>query len=309
MLENLDRLKPFYFVFTTGSVGEAAKTLHVTQPAVSQALQKLEGELGTPLFIRQHKKLIPTTAANQLHAVVEPFMRDLDNYLSTISFAQDQPHGELCIGAPPEFGKEYLPVIMTSFRRKYPDVFFKLKLNPTEKLIPQVSEGKLDFALVDLFLINPGYAANTTNFHFEPVVKEKIVLACSTDYKQERMGGPVSLELLAKQDFIEYSSKTRTIEHWFKHHYNATKIPFRTVMTVDNHETIIAAIKQHTGLGIVASHIVTEDIQRGEITTVSTMKEDIVNQISFMQLQDKVPTLTEKVFKQHMMDSIKELGL
>ena len=56
MLENLDRLKVFYHVFTQGSVVAAAEALHVSQSAVSQTIHKLEREVNSPLFIRLHKQ-------------------------------------------------------------------------------------------------------------------------------------------------------------------------------------------------------------------------------------------------------------
>lgn len=309
MLENLDRLKAFYFVYKSGSVGDAAKMLHVTQPAVSQAVQKLESEIDTALFIRQHKKLTPTSAGNRLYSVVEPFIHDLDICLKDLAMGQDQPFGEIRLGAPAEFGKAYLPAIMASFRQQYPNVSFHLKVTSPETLIDQVGEGKLDLALVDLFLINPSHAANTALFSFEPVANEKILLACSHKYREDNISEPLSLDMLSKLDFIEYSSQNHTIDNWFKHHYKTSRVSFRTAMTVDNHETVIAAIKQHTGLGIVVSHLVQDDIKSGEITPISPTKEDIINQISLVQLQDKIPTLTEKVFKRHLLTEIEKLGL
>ncbi len=87
MLQNLDRVKVFYHVFTAGSVAAASDALHISQSAVSQALQKLEKELKTPLFTRLHKKLVPTTAGKDLYAVVQPFMSEL-GYILTRSGSQ-----------------------------------------------------------------------------------------------------------------------------------------------------------------------------------------------------------------------------
>jgi DNA-binding transcriptional LysR family regulator len=309
MLDNLDRLKTFYFVYASGSVGKAAKALHVTQPAVSQAVQKLESEIKTPLFVRQHKKIIPTAAGTRLYGVVEPFMRDLEACLASLAFAQDEPFGDIRIGAPLEFGKAYLPAILTTFRKQYPNVTFHLKLGATETHISQVEQGELDFALVDLFLVHSNEPFANTPLQYETVVHENIILACSSEYFKTELQTDMSLEHLLKQDFLEYSPGSRTIEYWFKHHFRTSKINFHTAMILDSHATLIQAIKLHNGLGILASHLVEEDLLSGEIIPITTSGPGIINEISLVQLQNKEPSLTERMFKEHLLGEIKNLGL
>ena len=131
MLQSLDRLKVFYHVFDKGSVISAAKSLNVSQSAVSQSLQKLENEIKSPLFTRLYKQLVPTAAGERLFATVKPFMAELDICLKTLAQSKEQPFGELRIGSPVEFGKAYFPGIVAAFRKQYPDVTFYLKLgNP-----------------------------------------------------------------------------------------------------------------------------------------------------------------------------------
>lgn len=309
MLNNMDRLKVFFHVYTQRSVGRAADALHVTQPAVSQAIRKLEEEIGTSLFIRQHRRIIPTSAADRLHEVTAPFMENLATCLDTLHHGREEPHGELRIGAPPEFGKAYLPAMAAGFRQQYPGVTFYLKLGLTRTLMNLVGNGKLDFALVDLFLTDARQTSHSSLFHFEPVAEEGVLLVCSREYHDAHVNGEVTLEKLSKLDFIEYTRKNRTIEHWFAHHFNAPGTPFRTVMTVDNHDAVVSAIKHHAGLGVVASHLVDDELRSGEIVPITTRTDHILNRISLIHLQDKIPTLTEKTFKDHLTTEIGKLQL
>jgi len=80
-----------------GSVISAAKTLNISQSAVSLTIQKLETELKGHLFTRLHKQLIPTTVGERLFDVVKPFMTRLDICLKTFDQAKDQPFGEMRI--------------------------------------------------------------------------------------------------------------------------------------------------------------------------------------------------------------------
>ncbi len=309
MLQNLDRLKVFYHVFAGGSVISAAKNLNVSQSAVSQSLQKLESEIKSPLFTRLHKKLVPTAAGERLYAVVRPFMVDLDGCLKTLEQARNQPFGELRIGAPVEFGKAYFPAVIASFRRKYPNVTFCLTLGNPGTLLPMLKKGQIDFALVDKFRTEDQYFGGHDVYHFHPVAEEKIILACSRQYYEISIKKDHSFKHLTLQDFITYRQDAQNIKTWFKHHFGRSNIRPHSVLTVDSHQAIVSAIQQHVGLGMIASHIVRKEIQAGTIIAIRTSKSDYRNQILLTQLQDKIPTLTEKIFMEYLLKEIELIGL
>lgn len=306
MLQNLDRLKVYYHVYTQGSVVGAASTLHVSQSAVSQTIQKLEREVNTPLFTRLHKKLVPTAAGERLYDILHPFMGALDGFLKDVETAKDHPTGELSIGAPPEFGKAYLPSIVADFREQYPEVTFSLEFGTPERLLPMLREGRLDFALVDLFLTRSTHTGQIDIYHFKPVVEEKVILACSNRYYERYIQGDNSFVSLSRQNFVSYRKDLQTIKQWFKHHFSKFNVLVRDVLTVDSHAAVIAAITHNVGMGIVSSHLIREKIRDGSVVHIQTSKPEITNPISIAYLQEKVPTLTEKVFEKFMVDRIRE---
>lgn len=305
MFQNLDRLKVFHRVFASGSIVAAANTLHVSQSAVSQTIQKLEKELNTPLFTRLHKQLIPTAAGDRLYEIVQPFMLELDVYLKDLEVAKDHPVGELRVGAPSEFGKAYLPMIMADFREKYPDVTFSIELGTPEIMLPMLRERVVDFALVDVFLTQSTQIGYLDMYHFNPVVEEEVILACSRRYYDTYVKGDNSFASLSQQDFISYKKDLQTIRQWFKHHFSKSNIHVRDVLTVDNHEAVILAILNNIGMGIVASHLISEHLREGTIVQIQTAKPEIINSISIAHLQDKVPTFTEKFFERFLVDKIR----
>lgn len=309
MLQNLERLKVFYYVFSEKSVVAAAKALHVSQSAVSQALQKLESEIKCPLFTRLHKRLVPTEAGERLFSIVNPFMGALDTWLNTLAQGQNQPFGELRIGAPAEFGKAYLPAIAAAFRQQYPAVTFFLKFGDAGTLLPMVEKGRLDFILVDEFLTQNQFFGNLDIYHFAPLVEEEVSLACSKQYYAQSVKKNHSFENLARQQFITYRHNAQTVRNWFRHHFGKYNVPLNVVLTVDSHQAVISAIRHHFGMGMIASHLVKEDIQNGLIMPISTSKATIINQISIVNLQDKIPTLAEKVFATFLVDKIRAMGI
>ena len=309
MLQNLERLKVFYYVFSEKSVVAAAKTLHVSQSAVSQALQKLESEIKCPLFTRLHKRLVPTAAGDRLFTIVRPFMAELDSWLKALAQAKNQPFGELRIGTPTEFGKAYLPAIAADFREQYPDVSFYLKFGDAGTLLPMVENGQIDLALVDEFLTQNHFFGNLEIFHFAPIVEEEVILACSKQYYEKSVNKDHSFKSLSRQNFITFRQNAQTIKNWFRHHFGKYNVPFNIVMTVDSLQAIISAIRHHLGMGVIASHLVKEEIQSGQIIPINTSNTKIINQISIVNLQEKIPTLTEKVFVNFLLDKIELVGI
>lgn len=308
MLPDLNRLKVFYFIFAYKSIAMAAKELHITASAVSQALSKLEAELTVLLFTRLHRKLIPTSAGKALFQLVAPFIRDLEASIGKIIQSKQVPSGMLRIGAPIEFGKSYFPGVFAAFRRTYPEVVFTMKLGDPSEIFSMISSGELDFGLVDMFFIRDREAWDLGIYSSEPLVEERVILACSKAYYDREIKGDHSFENLVSKEFISYQKTSLTLRTWFKYHFNRFSIDLNRVMTVDSHQAVINGILNHVGMGIVAAHIVGNAIDKGQIIPVATQKKDVINKISLVQLQDKVPSLTEKTFIRFLKSDIKASG-
>ena len=304
MLPDFNRLRVFYYVFSTGSIVGAAQELNITQSAVSQHIQKLESELSAQLFTRLHRRLAPTLAGERLFGIVKPFVEDLKEGLRTIDQARVKPSGLLRIGSPVEFGKEYFPRIFASYREKYPEVVFYLKLGSPGATLSMMTRGELDFALIDVFLSREQYPGDLGIFSVEPLVGEEVIMTCSREYYDREIAGDHSLANLEKKNYISYENQAYVLKYWFRHHFRKVSLNLNVVMTVESHQAVKCGIKNGLGLGVVASHLVWDEIQRGEIVPITTRNMEIINRISIVQLQSKKPSLTEKSFLAHIKEEI-----
>jgi DNA-binding transcriptional LysR family regulator len=305
MLPDFNRLKGFYYVFRGGGVAAAAKELHVTQSAVSQNLQKLEEELNEKLFIRIHKRLVPTRQGEALFSVIEPFVSNLEEQIETLKSEQTMPGGEFRIGAPVEFGEIYLIQACAEFRKQYTNVRFYLEFGHPDRLLPMISRGELDIAYADIFSRSGEYARELELFDLKPVFSEKLILFGSKAYiKQKKLNQPDFKQLISC-DYIAYQRHTPAIRSWFRHHFNKTSINIKPVLTVESVKGVISGLKNNLGLGIVPSHLIQKEIDGGEILPISIKSKELVNHISLIRLLDKIPSLTEKKFLHHFNKRIK----
>lgn len=306
MKSDLNRLRIFCLVFSHLSVSEAADELKITPSAVSQQLKKLEEELHTTLFTRLHRRLVPTQSGTRLYGLVEPMLNGLQAGIDLLEQERTEPSGRLHIGAPLEFGSVFLPRVIGQFREQYPLVNFQLELGRPSGLLPMVLEGRLDFAFIDTFPTRGQYDADTGVFSVEPLLEEQVVLACSRHYEESNLRGNQSFDTLSQCSFISQQSDAWALNNWFRHHFATKPAALQIVLTVENHQAVVSAIRHHLGLGIVIPHMIHEEIKTGTICVVRSEAEQAVNRISMVRLKDKVPPLSEKTFLVHLAHMLKQ---
>ncbi|TKB06165.1 LysR family transcriptional regulator [Desulforhopalus sp. IMCC35007] len=304
MLPDFNRLKVFYHIYNEQSSTAAARQLHITQSGVSQHLKKLEEEMQAVLFTRVKRRLVPTAAGIKLYEIVKGFMVELEYGVQTIHETTERPAGLLRIGAPSEFGKNYIPLIFASFKRAYPDVSLYLELGDPKHLFSMVAEGNLDFAYIDILPIFIDTPGGVSSYTIDTVVCEEFVLACSERYYNRYIVKP-SFDTLVGLEFIAYKRDPALLLSWFDLHYGTTPSKLKVAFTVDSAQAIIAAIEEDLGLGITVSHLMRKQIAEGAIVPITITSKKLKNTIACVRFRDKKQTITETAFQTHL---VKELG-
>jgi DNA-binding transcriptional LysR family regulator len=306
MIPDFNRLKVFYYIFNEQSSTAAAKRLHITQSGVSQHLKKLEEEMQAPLFTRVKRRLVPTSAGTRLYGIVKNFMVDLEEGVRNIHETIEKPSGLLRMGAPTEFGRTYIPGIFASFHKQFPDVSLHLELADPTVLFSMVSEGKLDFAYIDILPIFTDTPGGDSAYTIEPVLGEEFVLACSRIY-YEREIESLNIQGLVNQKYIAYKSDLALFHSWFRLHYDWVPQSLHVSFTVDSSQGIITAVEENLGLGITVSHMIKDQIDDGSIVPIRVTEKKLKNTIACVRFRDKVQTMTEAAFQKHLQSELKKI--
>ncbi|MCP4119341.1 MAG: LysR family transcriptional regulator [Desulfobacteraceae bacterium] len=299
MLPDFNRLKVFYHVFNEQSSTGAAKILHITQSGVSQHLKKLEEELKTSLFTRVKRRLIPTAAGHKLYDIVQGFMIRLESGVRHINETSEKPSGLLRIGAPSEFGKTYLPRIFASFNRKYRDVSLQLELGDPNILFGMVGEGELDFAYIDILPILMDIPSQPTVYAIEPMVTEEFVLACSRKYYEKNNINEAGYDELVKLGYIGYKTDISLFRSWFSLYFDGAPSSLNLILIADSAGAIISGLEEDLGLGILVSHLISEQLAEGSLVPIRKTGKKLQNTIARVRFRDKEETVTERCFQQH----------
>jgi DNA-binding transcriptional LysR family regulator len=127
--------------------GRAAARLHMTQPALSQALARLEREIGCPLLQRDPRGASLTEAGRVLLAETEDVLRTVDVACDTARRAGRGETGEVTIGFLDAAVFDILPPLLRAFRQRYPAVNVTSRQLKAAELVEGVKAGQLDLAI------------------------------------------------------------------------------------------------------------------------------------------------------------------
>lgn len=148
---NLELYRVFYTVAKCGSLTKAAQELFISQPAVSQAIKQLEGQLGVALFNRTHRGMELSVAGGKLiYNQVEEALRLLDSAENTLTQLKTTATGTIRIGATDSIFYHVLADKIAQYNVKYPTVKFELISSTSPYTVSRLKEGKCDIAFVNL---------------------------------------------------------------------------------------------------------------------------------------------------------------
>lgn len=131
-------------------------------------------------------------------------------------------------------------------------------------------------------------------------------MACSRQFFEKSLHSETSYSILANSIYISQQHDTRALNNWFMHHFGKTVPRFEIALTVASHQAVVTSVKNHMGLGIIVTHLVWKDIESGKIVIIKEGDKQAVNRISVVQLQDKIPTISEKTFLSHFYDAARK---
>src|SRR3954470_4593775 len=143
----IHQLRYFVAVAEEGNFSHAAEREHVSQPSLSQQIQKLEAELNQQLFDRLPRSVVLTEAGRRLLDYARQILTGIADARRSVALLQDEVAGRLSVGASPSIALFVLPGLIGRFQSAYPKVTFELFEDTTDKLAQRLEDGTLDVVL------------------------------------------------------------------------------------------------------------------------------------------------------------------
>jgi len=140
-----------------GHFGRAAEACAISQPALSMQIKELEEELGAALFERGPRQVRLTGFGEEFVLRVRGILRSVDELGDLARASQDRLVGRLRIGVIPTIAPYLLPTIIGNLTRIYAGLDIHIRETVTPKLIQELTEGRLDTAIVALPVSEPSF--------------------------------------------------------------------------------------------------------------------------------------------------------
>ncbi len=173
---DLNLLRVFDALMQEGHLTRAAERLHLSQPAVSNALARLREQLGAPLFVRNARGMTPTAQAEALHGPVRAALRLLQDGLAPEAafeprLAEQRFH--LSMNDYAQFA--LLPALLKRVREQAPRVVLQVEPDAADTLPTRLAAGTLDLALDYLHFEVPELC-------YQPLHQEELVVIARRDH-------------------------------------------------------------------------------------------------------------------------------
>ncbi len=145
---DIDQLRYFLQVAERRNFTRAAEDLLISQPALSRSIQKLEEELGQPVFERKTRSVSLTDAGALLQARAQQVLSILEDTKAEIT--DDGQSGRIRVGAIPTIAPYFLPEILRRFSNAFPKATLLVQENTTDRLLKSCTQGEVDLAILAL---------------------------------------------------------------------------------------------------------------------------------------------------------------
>lgn len=280
---NLNSLKIFLAVATSNSFLEASNKLYISQPAISKSINKLEEDLGVTLFYRANKGITLTQDGEVLLRYVKDSRKLLLACERMFSSNNSLDSGIITIGVQSFIVHNYLLGKINDFRKKFPNVTFKILDLSSIELIESLEKHELDFVL-DISPIETSYG----NLRIERIHELDTYFIKSKNNKKNYK----KLIDLDGECLIMQNSNSTLYKNLLN--YIENRIDVRAKIEFDDDSLILEAVIQNNGIGYIAGEKLSPRIS--EKIEIINLNNDLPKAVINLILIESQLTLPAKEF-------------
>ncbi len=291
---DLELYRVFYTVAKYKHMTKASSELHISQPAISQSIKKLEEQLGGTLFLRSNKGMELTNEGKMFYEYVKGALELINNAENEFTSFKDLSKGEVKIGASTTLTKLILIDALKEFHLDYPNININITNDLTNNLINDLKMGKLDFVIFNESNIKE------TNLNLEKIKELKQGFIYNPDFYNDSVNSFEELNTLPLILQKEESNSRKLLDS-FLLGYNVKLVPKMEVVSQE-------LINEFTNIGLGVGFSIIELSKRNyDNLKELTINKNIPN-INIYLATNKYVSLTfaSKMFIKYLKNSKKK---
>ena len=255
---DLTALRMFLAVAHERSFSRAAAKVHRTQPAVSQAVRRLEADLGEQLFDRSSKTGTLTEAGRMLQNYGQRLVRLAEETESAVRELRDLRRGRVLIGANEAAVHTLLPLI-ARFRDQYPEIAADVRRVPARQIAVEVQQGSLDFGALTFHPPEPGLLEIA-------IGSDELVLLVPPSHP---LAGrrKVAMEEVAAERVVAHNDPSPARERVLRL-FEEKHIALKLVISLPSLDGIKRAVEMKLGVALLPRRCALTEIASGQLVAV-----------------------------------------
>lgn len=240
---SLRELRAFVALVDVENFTRAAQAIHLSQPAFSALIRRLEETVGVRLFDRNTRSVRLTPEGLLFEPSARQLVRDAERALANLSDQIELRKGRVHVAALPTISAGLLPAVFEEFRRSFPGIDLVLSDRLSEACIALVKEGRADFALVS----NNARAGELDELDARLLCRHHYHLVCPAHHpllSEKRL----TLRKIAQHPFIQMTRNNSV-----RKALEAAIHPriMNTVLEVEHLGTVISMVNAGLGISVV----------------------------------------------------------
>lgn len=254
---NNTQIRLFVKIAESGSFTKAGVELNMTQPAVSRAISSLEAELDVKLLLRDRRNgMMLTDIGKRILVIFREILMGFDKVNQEIYAERGLEKGSIRIGAFPVASAHFLPKIISSITRRYPNITISLQ----EGSIAEVREW-LDSKEIDVGLL----LAPSAEFETIPLYREKLFAVFRDDHPLQKRSIVCVQELANEPMLICKAGYEPPVVELFRRSNSHLNVKY----VVNNFATALNMVQEGLAIGVMSElsllslppNVVTRELQ------------------------------------------------
>lgn len=291
-------LHVFLTVAAERSFSRAAAKLHRTQPAVSQAIRRLEDELGERLFDRSSKQGTLTEAGRVLRDYAQRLMRLSEEAEMAVRELRDLKRGRVLIGAN-EAGVHALLPLIARFRQRHPQIQVDVRRVPSRQVGVEVMQGSLDFGVITFQPAERGLQSLT-------IGPDELVMLVHPQHPLASRK-EVTMAEFGRETVIAHNDPSPARERVLRA-FEQKHAPINIQLALPSLEAIKRAVEMKLGVALLPKRCALAEISRGQLAAVRVKQVRMARQLRLVyrragELSHAAAAFLEVARQQHPPDA------
>ena len=288
----LAQIEGFVEVARSQKLGQAAGELFITQPALTARIQRLEQELGVPLFVRTPTGMRLTDPGRTFLPWAVRALDAVDEGRRHVEELARGGAGELAIGAAPAVGTYVLPALLKSFSDDLPNVSLVVRTGHSEEILDMVLRGEVEVGLVRA-LLHP-------QIQSVPFYEETLVLVTDPSHPFAARKG-ISIAEISEVQLILFD-RTSSYHGLTSAFFREAGVTPRGVMELDNIDAAKKMVQQGLGVALLPQTAVAGELADGSLVAVRLADVEPAHRqiVAVRRKDDGAPTGLVAVFMQKL---------